>query len=255
MIKNFNHIKKFEKNIYHGFFTCMGGVSKNNYLSLNCNKNSKDNKKNIKKNIFIALKNLGIKNKKIVFINQIHSDKIFLINNKNYKDNFYGDGIITKEKELALAVLTADCAPIFIFDNQKNFVSCLHAGWKGALNNISAKCIKKLNKKNIKIKNIIAIVGPCLGLMNFEVDKKFKFKFISKNNSYMRFFKYKNKHKDLFDLRGLLNFQLKEEGLKNIYNIKRDTYKNSKMFFSHRRATHLKQGATGRMINIISLKD
>ena len=255
MYKNFFDLKKLKSNTHLGFFTSNGGVSKGNYLSLNCSTSSEDKKGNIKKNINIALKSLGIQNKKIILINQIHSNKILLVNKKNYKNIFYGDGLITGEKNLALGVLTADCAPIFIFDIQKNFVCCLHSGWKGALLNIVAKSIKKIKNKKISNKNIKAIVGPCLGFKNFEVDKKFKLKFINKNNKYSKFFKYKNKHKDLFNLRGLINFQLKEVGIKDVYNINKDTYKNTEIFFSHRRATHLNKDTTGRMINIISLKD
>ena len=89
----------------------------------------------------------------------------------------------------------------------------------------------------------------------FEVDKKFKLKFIKKNNYYSKFFKYKNKNKDYFNLRGILNYQLNAEGISQIYNIKKDTYKNSDYFFSHRRATHQNKKFTGRMINIISFRD
>ena len=255
MIKNYINLKKLEKKIHIGFFTSKDGVSKGDYSSLNCAKNNQDTKSNVKKNIDIALSKLGIANKKLKLINQIHSKKIFVINKKNYKKKFFGDGLITKDKDFALAVLTADCAPIFIFDIQQGIVCCLHSGWKGTLYNIVRDGIKKLKNKKIKNSNMVAIIGPCLGFKNYEVDKKFKSKFIKKNNSYTSFFKSKNKNKDLFNLRGLINFQLKNEGVKNIYNINRDTYKNNHIFFSHRRATHQNKNNTGRMINIISLKD
>ena len=134
-------------------------------------------------------------------------------------------------------------------------ICCLHSGWKGTLSNIIKKSINKFKEKKIKTYDIVAIVGPCLAFKNYEVDKNFKEKFIIKNNYYSRFFKSKNKNKDLFDLRGLINLQLKKEGIKNIYNIKRDTYDNSSLFFSHRRSTQQNKINTGRMINIIGLKD
>ncbi len=255
MQKNFLTIKNLEENINLGFFKSVGGVSKGAYASLNCSKSSKDNKNNINKNIIIAKNKLGIGKKKLKIINQIHSNKIFFINNKNYKNVYYGDGLITKEKNIALAILTADCAPIFIFDIQKNFICCLHAGWKGTLSEIIKKSIIKLKNKNIKLKNMVAVIGPCLGFKNFEVDKNFKLDFIKKDTSYMQFFKSKNKNKDLFNLRGLINFQLKKAGMKNVYNINRDTYKNGHIFFSHRRSCHQNKIKTGRMINIISFRD
>tara|TARA_Y100000768_G_scaffold373727_1_gene342672 strand:+ start:282 stop:1049 length:768 start_codon:yes stop_codon:yes gene_type:complete len=255
MKKNYFSLKKFNHKVNIGFFTSRGGVSKGNYKSLNCSLSSKDKVKNVKKNISIAIKKLGIENKKLKLINQTHSNKIFLIDSKNYMDEFYGDGLITKEKNIALAILTADCVPIFVFDIENSIVCCLHSGWKGSLLNIVAKSVKRLKLNKIKPFNTVAIVGPCLEFSKFEVDKNFKNKFVKKNNSYLKFFKYKNKVKDTFNLRGLINFQLKNEGIKKIYNINVGTYKNSEYFFSHRRSTHQNEINTGRMINIISLKD
>ena len=254
-MQNFININKFVDIVNLGFFTSKGGISKGDFNSLNCSKSNDDKKNNVSKNIKIALNALGIKKKRLKLINQIHSNKIFFINNNNLNKDIYGDGLITENKNIALGILTADCAPIFIFDKKKSIVCCLHSGWKGALNNIVSKGIKKIKRKKIKSQNIIVIVGPCLGFNNFEVDKKFKLKFIKKNRSYQKFFKSKNRNKDIFDLRNLINFQISKEGIDNVFNIRKDTYKNSHIFFSHRRATHQNKIQTGRMINIISLRD
>ena len=255
MNNNFFNLKKFEKDITFGFFSALGGVSKGNYQSLNCSRNSKDKKENVKKNIDIAIKSLSIHNKKLKLINQIHSNKIIEITKKNFADEFNGDGLITRDKELSLAVLTADCAPIFLFDIKSNIICCLHSGWKGTLSNIIKKSIKKFLSKNVSPKNLVAVVGPCLSFKNYEVKKNFKLKFINKNNLYADYFKYKNNNRDLFDLRGIINFQLKSGGVRNIYNINRDTYNKNNTFFSNRRSTHQNIIDTGRMINIISFKD
>ena len=254
-MQNFININKFVDIVNLGFFTSKGGISKGDFNSLNCSKSNDDKKNNVSKNIKIALNALGIEKKRLKLINQIHSNKIFFINNNNLNKDIYGDGLITENKNIALGILTADCAPIFIFDKKKSIVCCLHSGWKGALNNIVSKGIKKIKRKKIKSQNIIVIVGPCLVFNNFEGDKKFKLKFIKKNRSYQKFFKSKNRNKDIFDLRNLINFQISKEGIDNVFNIRKDTYKNSHIFFSHRRATHQNKMQTGRMINIISLRD
>ena len=253
--QNYFYLKKFKKKINFAFFTSQGGVSKGDFSSLNCGLCKKDSKENVKKNIRIALKNIGVERKKLILINQIHSNKIYHIDNKNYKDKFYGDGLITKDKKFALAVLTADCAPIFIFNHKKNIACCLHSGWKGTLGNIINKCVLKLKDSEKESNEIVAVVGPCIGFNNYEVSKNFKNKFIKKNKQYNKFFKSKSEYKDRFDLRGIINYQLKEAGITNIYNIKRDTYQNSDIFFSYRRSINQSKINTGRMINIISLRD
>lgn len=253
--KLFLNIKNFEKNINIGFFKKKGGVSKGKFASLNCSNNCGDKKINVKKNIEICLRSLNIPNKKLIMMNQIHSDKIHIIKNKKNKFNLIGDGIFTDIKDYALGVLTADCAPIFIFDSNYKFICSLHSGWKGTLKNIVKNAVELFVKNKIKKKDIIVIIGPCLGKENFETKNNFKNKFLKVDKNYIKFFKYKNTNKDLFDMRGLINYQLDKLKIQNVYNIRKDTYSNSRLFFSHRRSCHKLDKQTGRMLNIISFQE
>jgi YfiH family protein len=199
------------------------------------------------------MKNLNLDKKKLILIKQTHSSKVIRINKNNLNQILEADGVITSLNNVVLGILTADCAPIIIYDDKNKFICNLHSGWKGSLNNISKNAIKLFDKYNIKRKNLTAIIGPCLGANNYEVDKKFQKKFINKNIKYAKFFRSKNKNKSYFNLRALINFQLTELNLKKIYNINMDTYSNDNLFFSHRRATHKGLKSTGRLINLISL--
>ena len=250
-LKNFFFIKNSPAK--HGFFTRLDGLSKKQFSSLNCSSSNEDNKKNVNGNRLIAIKNLNLNKKKLILIKQTHSSKVIRINKANLDQKIEADGIITSLNNVVLGILTADCAPIIIYDDKNKFVCNLHSGWKGSLNNISKNAIKLFDEYNIKRKNLIAIVGPCLGAKNYEVDKNFQQKFIKKNLKYAKFFRNKNAIKSYFNLRALINYQLSELGLKKIHNINRDTYSNDNLFFSHRRATHKRQKTTGRLINLISL--
>jgi len=250
-LKNFFYIKK--SHAKHGFFTRLKGLSKKEFKSLNCSTSNDDNQEIVLKNRLIAIKNLKLNKKKLILIKQTHSSKVIRINESNLDQKIEADGVITSLNNVVLGILTADCAPIIIYDEKNKFVCNLHSGWKGSLNNISEKAINLFDKYKIKRTNLIAIVGPCLGAKNYEVDKKFQKRFIKKNIKYAKFFRNKNRTKSYFNLRALINYQLSELGLKKIYNINRDTYSNNNLFFSHRRATHLGQKTTGRLINLVSL--
>jgi len=63
------------KNIEHGFFNRLGGKSTGIFKSLNCGSGSFDNKKNIIKNLEIISNKISAKSKKIVLLNQTHSNK------------------------------------------------------------------------------------------------------------------------------------------------------------------------------------
>ena len=250
-LKNFFFIKK--SSLKHGFFTRLDGLSRKQFRSLNCSSSNDDEKKNVNGNRLIAIKNLNLNTKKLILIKQTHSSKVIRITKNNFNKNIEADGVITSLNNVVLGILTADCAPIIIYDDKNKFICNLHSGWKGSLNKISQKAIKLFDKYQNKRKNLTAIVGPCLGVKNYEVDKNFQKKFIERNIKYTKFFRYKNKKKSYFNLRALINFQLSELGLKKIYNINRDTYSSEKLFFSYRRATHKGEKTTGRLINLISL--
>ncbi len=250
-LKNFFFIKN--SHVKHGFFTRLNGLSKKEFKSLNCSTSNDDDKKNVLSNRLIALKNLDLDKKRLILIKQTHSSKVIRIDESNLDQNLEADGAITSLNNVVLGILTADCAPIIIYDDKNKFVCNLHSGWRGAMNNISEKAIKLFDKYQIKRKNLTAVVGPCLGVKNYEVNKNFQYKFEQKDIKYSKFFLYKNKKKSYFNLRALINYQLSELGLKKIYNINRDTYSNDNLFFSHRRATHKGLKTTGRLINVISL--
>jgi len=242
------------KKITYGFFSKEGGCSKGNYDSLNCSKSSGDNKKLVTTNINIAKKKLGLEDSKLKLIRQIHSNKVEIIDQKNLNEKIVADGSITKNKNIALAIITADCAPIFIFDLDCSFICCLHIGWKGCLNNIVKIAVKIFAK--ITNHELIAIVGPCLSRENFEVEEKFKDVFITQNLHYENFFTIKsNQQKPHFDMRGLINYQLQSCSVNKISNVDIDTYSNKHLFFSHRRSSHLSTLPTGRLINLIGFRD
>jgi len=140
-----------QKNLAHGFFNRMGGKSKGIYKSLNCGIGSKDKKKNVKKNLEIIKRKMGKKTKNIFLVHQIHSNKFIFID-KNYKfkkEKVKADAIITNQEKLPIAVLTADCVPLLLFDSKKKMIAAIHAGWKGAFRGIIFKVIKFMLKNDL----------------------------------------------------------------------------------------------------------
>ena len=245
--------KKFKKfnNIKHGFFSSKGGVSSGIYKSLNCGMGSNDKIKNVAKNLKIVAKKIGVK-KKIILLNQVHSNKIYFIK-KMSKKKLLGDGLITNAKNLAIGILTADCVPILLFDPKTNTIGALHAGWKGAYKMIGKKMINYFKKKGSKLNNIIAVLGPCISQENYEIKNDFKVNFLKQNAENTKHFKT-IKNKIYFDLRGYIFKQLKNAGIQNIEIIKKDTFNPKNNFFSARRSLRQKNNDYGRNISIIMIK-
>ena len=243
-------LKKF-KEIKHCFFSKRNGYSTGIYKSLNCGHGSKDNKKNINKNLNFIAKKMAVDRTNLILMNQTHSNKVVEINKHNYRKKINADAMITQIKDLAIGVVTADCVPIILYDKRNGIIGCVHAGWKGAYLDIIKNTIVKFKRLNSNNK-IYACVGPCIAKKSYEVDESFYNKFIRKSKKYKRYFSKKNKRKKLFDLRKFVT-----EKLLSLYvrvdQVNRDTYAQKTNFFSYRRAIKLRQKDYGRCISAVSM--
>ena len=251
MIKSLK-LKKI-KNLRHGFFNRIGGKSKDIYKSLNCGVGSKDLLSNVKKNLEIVKNRIGKSSKDIFLLNQIHSNKFVYIDKKyKFTNKPKADAIITNQKNLPIAVLTADCVPILIYDKKKKIIAAIHAGWKGAYKDIIDKVIKFMKRKGCDSNSIIASIGPSISVKNYEVKENFKKKFLKKSRNNLKYFRKIN-NKLYFDLVGYVYSLLLRNKIKNIETIKIDTFELKNKFFSARRALTLKHDDYGRNISIIML--
>ena len=251
MIKS-KKLSKF-KNLEHAFFSKLGGKSTGIFKSLNCGPGSSDKPKNIQKNLKIVSNKIKTKSRKIFLLHQVHSTKFHYISkhSKLYK-KYKGDALVTDKKNLPIAVLTADCAPILIYDDKAKMIAAIHAGWKGAFKGIIHKVIKFMIKKGCKLENITAVIGPSISSKNYEIKEDFKKKFIKKDKKNLIFFKNK-KNKLYFDLPKYIYASLKTIKIKHIDFLKIDTFDIKNKFFSARRALKLKHNDYGRNISIIML--
>jgi hypothetical protein len=129
------------------------------------------------------LKVLGINCEDLVCVRQIHSAKVICVSarhkeigSQNRRDILFAcDGMITKERGLALAVLSADCLPIFLYDLKNHAGGILHVGWRGTYRNIVQNAIY-LMKRRFKTEsaNLIVGFGPAIRSCCYEVGPRFK---------------------------------------------------------------------------------
>ena len=250
------HSKNFidKKKGYHAFFSRKNGTSNGIYKSLNCGLGSKDNKNNVYKNLAIIKKKA--KTKFLFLVRQEHTNKIIELKKipLSIKQPRIGtaDGIFTKLNNVAIGILTADCAPILITDKNNNYICCVHAGWKGAFADIIKNAVKLFKKNKINTTNLKVCIGPCISEKNYEVKIDFYHKFLKKNKKNHNYFIFK-KHKIYFNLRKFIVSKLLELNIsqKNITNINFDTFSNPSLFYSYRRSTLRSEKDYGRNLSLI----
>ncbi|MDB9811069.1 peptidoglycan editing factor PgeF [Candidatus Pelagibacter sp.] len=252
MIKS-KKLTKF-KCIKHAFFNRLGGNSTGIYKSLNCGSGSLDKKKNVFKNLRLVEKKIKSNSRKIVLLNQVHSNKFFFIDKKirHNSDKFKGDALVTNKLNLPIGVLTADCVPILIFDQKTMMIAAIHAGWKGAYKGIVERVIKFMFKKGSSPDNITAAIGPCISIKSYEVKQDFIKKFITKDSKSKIFFK-KIGNKSYFSLNQYIAYKLKSLNIKKIEIIDKDTFNIKNNFFSARRSKSRNENDYGRNISVIMI--
>ena len=243
-----------QKNVSHGFFNRIGGKSKGIYKSLNCGLGSNDQKNKVKANLKIVKNKINKNSKNIFLLHQVHSNNLIFID-QNFKFNkkkIKADALITNQKNLPIAVLTADCVPVLLYEKKSDLIAAIHVGWKGAFKEIIKKVISFMLRKGCKKKFITAAIGPCIRQRSYNVKDDFKKKFIKKNKKNKVFFKTE-KNIIYFDLPGFVKSQLKSNKITNIDTINIDTFDKKNNFFSARRSLSLKHEDYGRNISLIMI--
>jgi len=244
-------LQKFES-LKHCFFSRKNGFSTGNYASLNCGLGSKDKKENILKNLESVSKKIGCKKELLITLNQKHTNKVICFNSEaDVKNKLTGDAIVSKVKNVAIGILTADCASIFFYDPKNKIIGCSHAGWKGALNGIIKNTVKKFNELDSNNSDLISVVGPCINKENYKVKIDLFRKFIDKDKNNEIFFDKISNEKYTFDLRRFINNEISNLNIKNIENVEIDTFSQSELFYSYRRSRLNEEKDYGRCISVI----
>ena len=191
-------------------------------------------------------------NSKIQWLEQVHGNKVVTIDSHSTTP-LIADAAITQQKNVALAVMTADCLPILLTAADGSEIAGIHGGWKPLAKNIIAHTVDNMSTSN---ENIIAWLGPCIGKEAFEVGEDVKIVFERQSKKFISAFCLNaldkvitgNLHnvKYFADLAMIAKIQLKEIGINKVHHLNHCTYTDEQQYFSYRR-----DNITGRMASII----
>lgn len=199
------------------------------------------------------LRELGIDYRDLVCAGQVHGSRVKFIEEKDKGKGALSadtaipdtDAFITNRRNLPLAVFTADCLSVFIYDPRKSAIGLAHAGWRSSKENIVSKTVQLMQEKFGSLaQDLEAGFGPLIRQCCYEVGEEFNQHFnagiIRRNSRYY------------LDLAGINKKQLLDSGLKeeNITDPQICTACRNEEFFSFR-----KEGVScGRMMSVMMLK-
>jgi len=242
--------------VRHAFLSRRGGVSMGAFSTLNCGFGSGDDRERVAENRGRALRAAGLARDRIVTCFQIHSAEVAVAEQPWSLDQRPKvDGLVTRRANLALGILTADCAPVLFADREARVVGAAHAGWRGALGGILEATVEAMEKLGAERKRIAAGIGPAIAQASYEVGPEFPAPFLAQNQDNERFFKPAPKDGHfLFDLPGYSAKRLARLGLGAIQILARDTCAEEELFFSYRRAGQRGESNYGRLLSLIYLE-
>lgn len=205
-------------------------------------------KNNSKRNFYSKLGD-GNKNE-LYAVRQVHEDKIYLLNDEQMTpeslSSIPADAIITRMIEKPIAVITADCVPIIIYDPVEQALAVVHAGRKGTSLRIFSKTIRALQSEfGSKPETLLAALGPSIKKCCYEVGESCRQPFEDSGYNWQTLAVPVSDGKFLLDLCAA-NF---EDGLsaglrrENFFSSEHCTSCRLDLFYSYRR-----EGTTGRMV-------
>jgi polyphenol oxidase len=138
-----------------------------------------DNPDLVKQNREAFYNALGLQTFQVATQKQIHSDIITIVD----KPGLVGesDAMISTQKGIGLAVSSADCTPVFIYDCRQKIIAAVHSGWRGTEKRIVEKTLSVLKEKFKSVtEDLFVYIGPAISQKNYEIGKEVADKFDSK---------------------------------------------------------------------------
>jgi YfiH family protein len=114
---------------------------------------------------------MGIDVSRLVFPSQVHGTRIVRVTPSTEKGELAEtDALITNEKGICIAVMSADCVPVLLYDKKNNVVAAVHSGWRGTVAMILSKTLTEMRTSfGTKGPDIVAVIGPSVCQESYEV--------------------------------------------------------------------------------------
>jgi YfiH family protein len=202
------------------------------------------------------LNDLNFKFGEVLLLNQVHGKDVVVVDDikkiHGIQNLPKADGIVTNLKNVAIGIITADCAPIIFYDEENQIIGACHAGWKGAKLGIIQETVKKMQA--LGATDIRAIIGPMIQQYSYQVSIDFYNEFLLENRDNLRFFKETaDPIRWNFNLPNYVESKLSLSGVNDIENLMIDTYTNIQKYYSYRRFCHNNAEEKGRNIAVVCI--
>jgi len=221
--------------------TRQGGVSTGPYSSLNLGEHVGDDPRSVAANRAQLQRSLGGAMPR--WLSQVHGVRVARDGDTAHAP---ADAAVTARRDVACAIMTADCLPVIFCDRAGTRVAAAHAGWRGLCAGVLEATLGDIGSKPA---DVMAWMGPAIGPKAYEVGEEVRGAFVTHSAEAAKAFAPgKAPGKWWCDLYMLARQRLEAAGVVDIYGGGFCTFTDKERFFSFRR-----DGECGRMATLVWL--
>lgn len=172
----------FPESITQAIFTRHGGISPAPWASLNVGGSVGDDPTHVAENRLRSFRLMGRDPASIHDVWLVHSTDIVYADAPHLleKPSTKADILLTDNPEVTLFMRFGDCTPIFFHDPVKQVIGISHAGWMGTLKGVATETVQAMrNRYGCNPEDIIAGIGPTIGVDHYEVGPEVISQFVS----------------------------------------------------------------------------
>lgn len=222
--------------------TRSGGASRGRYESLNLGDHVGDDPDAVQRNRALLRAALNLPAEPL-WLKQVHGTNV--VDAASAEPGVAADGAGTDKPGVVLAVLTADCLPVFLCDRAGTRIALLHAGWRGLAAGVIEAGVRRLGVRGTEV---LAWLGPAIGPQSYEVGEEVRAAFIGRDAAAGRAFRANGPGRWWADIYELARQRLHALGVGAISGGEHCTLREQDRFFSFRR-----DGQCGRMASLLWL--
>ncbi|MGW0005559.1 peptidoglycan editing factor PgeF [Nocardia grenadensis] len=149
--------------------TRAGGSSAPPYDSFNLGDHVGDDPAAVRRNRARLAATLGLPADHVIWMEQIHGRTVATVDGPRTEPFPGTDALVTARPGLALVVLSADCVPLLLSDEEAGVVAAVHAGRVGARIGIVPRALEAMVAAGARLDRIGALLGPAASGRQYEV--------------------------------------------------------------------------------------
>nr|WP_305481274.1 polyphenol oxidase family protein [Paramuribaculum intestinale] len=139
------------------------------YDGINCCHYTGDTPHHIQTSRTLLARHLRIPLQKLIIPRQTHSANVATITHPHHIPPLTDtDALVTNLPRTPLLIHTADCVPIILHDPHTHTIAAIHAGWRGAIADITTHTVNAMTTLGAHPSHIIAAMGPAICPKCFE---------------------------------------------------------------------------------------